>query len=311
MVHDANKAVAEADPEVSEAIDFARYYAWAFESISTSTWERVAARALGIVVVTPPWNFPYAIPAGGVLAALMAGNAVVLKPSSETERNSASAGRTIVVGRCAARRPAFFSGRRADDRAGAGDRPARQRRHPHWRLRNRADISRLAPVPPALRRNQRKKCHRRQRSRGSRPRGRRHRHLGVRSFRPKVFRGQSGHPRSRGLRRSGVSAPVARRRSEPASRSVPRSSQRGHAADPSTGRRVDAGAHDPRSRRAMVARAAGISTAIRASGHPESSSACAGDHGSTRPNVSARFSDSCVPAISPTPSACRMTSHSD
>ncbi|HRV91718.1 MAG TPA: aldehyde dehydrogenase family protein, partial [Anaerolineae bacterium] len=34
-------------------------------------------------VVTPPWNFPLAIPAGGVLAALMAGNAVILKPAPE------------------------------------------------------------------------------------------------------------------------------------------------------------------------------------------------------------------------------------
>jgi RHH-type proline utilization regulon transcriptional repressor/proline dehydrogenase/delta 1-pyrroline-5-carboxylate dehydrogenase len=38
---------------------------------------------LGVVVVTPPWNFPLSIPAGGVLAALAAGNAVVLKPASE------------------------------------------------------------------------------------------------------------------------------------------------------------------------------------------------------------------------------------
>ena len=38
---------------------------------------------LGVVVVTPPWNFPLSIPAGGVLAALAAGNAVVLKPAPE------------------------------------------------------------------------------------------------------------------------------------------------------------------------------------------------------------------------------------
>lgn len=41
-------------------------------------------KAAGVVVVTPPWNFPYAIPAGGVLAALMAGNSVILKPASES-----------------------------------------------------------------------------------------------------------------------------------------------------------------------------------------------------------------------------------
>ena len=38
---------------------------------------------LGVVVVTPPWNFPLSIPAGGVLAALAAGNAVILKPAPE------------------------------------------------------------------------------------------------------------------------------------------------------------------------------------------------------------------------------------
>ena len=37
-----------------------------------------------MVVVASPWNFPYAIPAGGVLAALVAGNAVILKPAPET-----------------------------------------------------------------------------------------------------------------------------------------------------------------------------------------------------------------------------------
>ncbi len=39
---------------------------------------------LGPVVVAPPWNFPFAIPAGGVLAALAAGNTVILKPAPES-----------------------------------------------------------------------------------------------------------------------------------------------------------------------------------------------------------------------------------
>ena len=38
-------------------------------------------------LVVAPWNFPYAIPAGGVLAALAAGNAVILKPAPETRRD--------------------------------------------------------------------------------------------------------------------------------------------------------------------------------------------------------------------------------
>jgi RHH-type proline utilization regulon transcriptional repressor/proline dehydrogenase/delta 1-pyrroline-5-carboxylate dehydrogenase len=40
--------------------------------------------AKGVTLVAPPWNFPLAIPAGGTLAALIAGNAVILKPAQET-----------------------------------------------------------------------------------------------------------------------------------------------------------------------------------------------------------------------------------
>ena len=77
MSRDAGKTVSEADPEVSEAIDFARYYA------STGV-ENNDSKPMGVVLVVPPWNFPYAIPAGGVCAALAAGNTVILKPAPET-----------------------------------------------------------------------------------------------------------------------------------------------------------------------------------------------------------------------------------
>jgi RHH-type transcriptional regulator, proline utilization regulon repressor / proline dehydrogenase / delta 1-pyrroline-5-carboxylate dehydrogenase len=82
MILDGAKTVAEADAEISEAIDFARYYAYVQRA---TAGELAGCRAdpLGVVVVTPPWNFPLSIPAGGVLAALAAGNAVVLKPAPE------------------------------------------------------------------------------------------------------------------------------------------------------------------------------------------------------------------------------------
>lgn len=81
MVRDGAKMVAEADVELSEAIDFANYYA---DSMSwPGLGDGVVAAPLGVVVVAPPWNFPMAIACGGVLAALMAGNAVILKPSPE------------------------------------------------------------------------------------------------------------------------------------------------------------------------------------------------------------------------------------
>jgi RHH-type proline utilization regulon transcriptional repressor/proline dehydrogenase/delta 1-pyrroline-5-carboxylate dehydrogenase len=81
MMLDTGKSPAEADPEVSEGIDFARYYAHALDLGDAAANFRL--QPLGVVVVTPPWNFPFAIPAGGVLAALMAGNAVILKPAPE------------------------------------------------------------------------------------------------------------------------------------------------------------------------------------------------------------------------------------
>ena len=77
MSRDAGKTVAEADPEVAEAIDFARFYATAAQNFGEST-------PLGTILVVPPWNFPYAIPMGGVCAALAAGNSVILKPAPET-----------------------------------------------------------------------------------------------------------------------------------------------------------------------------------------------------------------------------------
>jgi RHH-type proline utilization regulon transcriptional repressor/proline dehydrogenase/delta 1-pyrroline-5-carboxylate dehydrogenase len=82
MMLDGAKTVAEADVEVSEAVDFARYYARTLREVAEDVAD-CRMEPLGVVVVTPPWNFPLSIPAGGVLAALAAGNAVVLKPAPE------------------------------------------------------------------------------------------------------------------------------------------------------------------------------------------------------------------------------------
>ena len=84
MARDAGKTVSEADPEVSEAIDFANYYALSAISLDL---ERQSS-PVGVVVVVPPWNFPYAIPAGGICAALAAGNTVIFKSAPETVATS-------------------------------------------------------------------------------------------------------------------------------------------------------------------------------------------------------------------------------
>jgi len=82
MMVDGAKTATEADAEVCEAIDFARYYARTLRETAAELAD-CRMEPLGVVVVTPPWNFPLSIPAGGVLAALAAGNAVVLKPAPE------------------------------------------------------------------------------------------------------------------------------------------------------------------------------------------------------------------------------------
>jgi RHH-type proline utilization regulon transcriptional repressor/proline dehydrogenase/delta 1-pyrroline-5-carboxylate dehydrogenase len=83
MARTACKTIAEGDPEVSEAVDFARYYAWCTHGIDATARRGLQFTPHGVVLVASPWNFPYAIPAGGVLAALAAGNAVILKPAPE------------------------------------------------------------------------------------------------------------------------------------------------------------------------------------------------------------------------------------
>ncbi|KQR40277.1 proline dehydrogenase family protein [Microbacterium sp. Leaf159] len=84
MAHEAGKTIAEADPEVSEAIDFAHYYAE--RALDLETVDGAEFVPSKVTVVTPPWNFPVAIPAGGVLAGLASGSGVVIKPAKLTQR---------------------------------------------------------------------------------------------------------------------------------------------------------------------------------------------------------------------------------
>ncbi len=84
MAAEAGKTLDQGDPEVSEAIDFANYYASLAERLDDV--DGAVRRPVPLTVVTPPWNFPVAIPAGSTLAALAAGSAVVLKPASQAVR---------------------------------------------------------------------------------------------------------------------------------------------------------------------------------------------------------------------------------
>ncbi len=87
MAHEAGKTIAEGDPEVSEAIDFAHYYAERALDLEAVVGAEFVPST--VTVVTPPWNFPVAIPAGGVLAALASGSSAIIKPAKLTQRSGA------------------------------------------------------------------------------------------------------------------------------------------------------------------------------------------------------------------------------
>ncbi|GHT41286.1 proline dehydrogenase [Bacteroidia bacterium] len=80
MAATTGKTFPEGDVEVSEAIDFARFYPLSMQEIDRL--DTVTHTPKGIVLVIPPWNFPLAIPVGGVVAALAGGNTVILKPAT-------------------------------------------------------------------------------------------------------------------------------------------------------------------------------------------------------------------------------------
>ncbi|TDL06521.1 aldehyde dehydrogenase family protein [Mycolicibacterium obuense] len=84
MAAETGKTLDQGDPEISEAIDFANYYAHLAENLDDV--DGATAVAVGLTVVTPPWNFPVAIPAGSTLAALAAGSAVIIKPATQARR---------------------------------------------------------------------------------------------------------------------------------------------------------------------------------------------------------------------------------
>ena len=79
---DGGKILTESDAEVSEAVDFVEFYRRS--ALELQGMVNLQVRPKGVVAVIPPWNFPIAIPCGGVAAALAAGNCVILKPASDT-----------------------------------------------------------------------------------------------------------------------------------------------------------------------------------------------------------------------------------
>ena len=91
LVLEVGKSWIEADADVAEGIDFLEYYArdmLRFAEPQPTTPVRGEKNALmyiplGVGVVIPPWNFAFAIMVGMTSAAVVTGNTVVLKPSSD------------------------------------------------------------------------------------------------------------------------------------------------------------------------------------------------------------------------------------
>ncbi|MBW4451169.1 MAG: L-glutamate gamma-semialdehyde dehydrogenase [Nostoc indistinguendum CM1-VF10] len=88
IVLEVGKPVKEADGEVSEAIDFCRYYADEIERLDKGVNYDIPGETnhyiyqpRGIAVVISPWNFPLAIACGMTVAALVSGNCTLLKPA--------------------------------------------------------------------------------------------------------------------------------------------------------------------------------------------------------------------------------------
>jgi len=91
MVLEESKSWSEADADTAEAIDFCEFYAREMERLAQpqpltpypGEKNELEFIPLGVCAVIPPWNFPLAILTGMTTAALVTGNTVVLKPSSD------------------------------------------------------------------------------------------------------------------------------------------------------------------------------------------------------------------------------------
>lgn len=87
MGSETGKTIDQADPEVSEGIDFARYYGQ--QCLELDNIAGATPHPVGLTVVTPPWNFPTAIPTGSMTSALATGSPVIIKPAPQAQRTAA------------------------------------------------------------------------------------------------------------------------------------------------------------------------------------------------------------------------------
>ena len=104
LVVEAGKTWPEAEADVSEAIDFCEYYARQALKLAhpdplvqlNGERDEISYLPLGVGIIIPPWNFPLAILLGMTTAALVTGNTVVIKPSSDTPTIAAKFAEALV-----------------------------------------------------------------------------------------------------------------------------------------------------------------------------------------------------------------------
>ncbi len=223
MAAETGKTIAEADPEISEAIDFAHYYAERARELDHVQGAVFVPPKL--TVVTPPWNFPVAIPAGGVLAALAAGSGVIIKPAKLAQRSGAVMVEALWEAGVPRELLALVDiGERELGRelvVAPRGRPG----HPHRRVRDGAAVPLVPQRPPPARRDERQERDHRDAVGRPRPRGIRRREERLRPRRPEVLGRVARDPRGLG-REVGAVPPPARRRRHVAAGRLARASRR-------------------------------------------------------------------------------------
>ena len=148
LVREAGKTMSDAIAEVREAVDFCRYYALrarrqfaAPERLEGPTGEsnELSLHGRGVFACISPWNFPLAIFAGQVTAALAAGNAVVAKPAEPTPLIAARFVQSAARGR-----------RAAASAAPGADAGTAVRRGRAWRMPRSAGVAMTGSTATAL-----------------------------------------------------------------------------------------------------------------------------------------------------------------
>ncbi len=254
MAAEAGKTIAEADVEVSEAIDFAHYYAESARRLEAVDGAEFVPDTL--TVVAPPWNFPVAIPAGSVLAALSVGSGVVIKAAPQTRRCAAVMVEALWqagVPRDVLRYVTIDEGPLSKALISHSD-VDRVILTGGWDTANLFRSWR--PDLPVARRDERQERHHHHAERRHRPRRRRPRQERVRARRPEVLRRKPRHPGRVGRRLRTVPATARRRRLVAQGRLPPR--PRGHdgADHRAPARQARRGPDVARRRRGVAARTA-------------------------------------------------------